>query len=39
VAPRKEINLSELKKALEESLEDETPEKKGVIQPGETIKL
>jgi len=47
---RKEINLSELKKALEESLEGENAsdeeseqeeggDKKGVIKPGETIKL
>jgi len=56
--PRKEINLSELKKALEESLEEKEPDldlkqdmtekreedtpnhqKKGVIQPGQTVKF
>jgi len=42
---RKEINLSELRKALEKSLEkeeDKTAEdnnKKGIIQPGEKVKF
>jgi CxxC-x17-CxxC domain-containing protein len=47
---RKEINLSELKKALEESLEKKTEtlmaepnpgstDKKNIIKPGETVKL
>jgi CxxC-x17-CxxC domain-containing protein len=35
---RKEINLSELKKVLEESLEKKE-EQKGKIEPGQTIKL
>ena len=39
---RKEVNLSELKKVLEESLEEnEEPKsnKKGIINPGETVKF
>jgi len=39
---RKEINLADLRKALEESLseeEKESQEKKGVISPGETVKF
>ncbi|OGZ24821.1 MAG: hypothetical protein A2896_00350 [Candidatus Nealsonbacteria bacterium RIFCSPLOWO2_01_FULL_43_32] len=37
---RKEVNLGELKKALEESLAEEPEDgKKGVINPGETVKF
>jgi CxxC-x17-CxxC domain-containing protein len=35
---RKEINLAELRKTLEESLE-EPKEEKGVVKPGETIRF
>ena len=46
MSPRKEINLSELRQAVSESLQEKDVEtetevkgKEGVVEPGETVKF